>query len=111
MLRIEYEFGASDPKHECRLFEPIPVLEGLDDDGALRAPFSRLARSIIVDGLARKAAFRPRLLMAFAIVGMFGFALYRDPMDTLIVDALIFGFATAIDFYLGGSRVGSIPQQ
>ena len=48
-----------------------------------------------------------REVMAFCIVAMFGFALYSNPRDTLIVGALIASFSTAIGFYLGGSKTGS----
>ena len=45
--------------------------------------------------------------MAFAIVGMMAFMLYRDPTDKLIQGAMIAAFATAIGYYLGGSKTGA----
>ena len=48
-----------------------------------------------------------REVMAFAVVGLFGWAFFKNPTDTLMVGALIAAFSTAYGFYLGGSKVGS----
>lgn len=48
-----------------------------------------------------------REIMAFAVVGLFGFAFVSNPTDQTIIGALIAAFAGAWGFYLGGSKVGA----
>jgi len=45
--------------------------------------------------------------MAFAVVGLFAYAFWRNPSEQLMLGAIIAAFTTAIGFYLGGSKVGS----
>ncbi len=48
-----------------------------------------------------------REAMAFAVVGLFAYAFWRNPSEQLMLGAIIAAFTTAIGFYLGGSKVGS----
>ena len=48
-----------------------------------------------------------REFMAFAVVGLFAFAFWRNPTEDLMVGAIIAAFSTAYGFYLGGSKVGA----
>lgn len=48
-----------------------------------------------------------REAVALILLGLFGWAFFRNPHDQAIIGALLTGFATAYGFYLGGSKVGS----
>ncbi len=48
-----------------------------------------------------------REIMAFAVVGLFAYAFFRNPTEDLMVGAIIAAFSTAYGYYLGGSKVGS----
>lgn len=48
-----------------------------------------------------------REVTLLSILAMYGFALFKNPTDTLMLGALIAAFSTAIGFYLGGSKQGA----
>lgn len=48
-----------------------------------------------------------REFVAAAVIALFAWAFYKNPDDEIIIGSLLTAFATAIGFYLGGSKVGS----
>jgi hypothetical protein len=53
------------------------------------------------------SAYGFREAVAGAVIGLFAWAFYLNPHDEIIIGSLLTAFATAIGFYLGGSKVGS----
>lgn len=49
-------------------------------------------------------AAEPKLFVAFAIIGLFGWAFARNPTDQVMLGALIAAFAGAWGYYLGNSN-------
>lgn len=48
-----------------------------------------------------------REVVALFLLGLFGYAYFMNPHNEAIIGALLTSFATAVGFYLGGSKVGS----
>jgi hypothetical protein len=48
-----------------------------------------------------------REIVAGALVAMFGYVLWYNPKDQIIIGALLTAFAASWGFYLGGSKTGS----
>lgn len=55
--------------------------------------------------MTREWSFRE--FVAFVLMAMFGWMLFKNPSDPIIIGALLTAFAAAWGFYLGGSKVGA----